>query len=277
MKKKYTFYPLLFLCLTMSLHTIAQVKLKGNKIVIIEDRDISDFSKIEIDDKIDVIITQGNRQNVTVETDENLQEAISTEVKGDILQISLSKKIIKKKVLLVTITIADAIDEITVKDRADVKGDNTLTFDNLTLNTLGNSKANLSVKATIFTMNNTESANVTLSVDAEDSYINANNSGRSKIYLTADNLELLAQGSSTTEVSGSISELLVNAENKSNVKAGLLECDDALIFTSDNADAHIHAKNTFNLTATNASEIFIYGDPKITVDNFSDKAILRKK
>ena len=114
-------------------------------------------------------------------------------------------------------------------------------------------------------------------MQAEDTNITANKTGRSKIILTADNLDLTTLGSSTTEISGTLNELTINAENKSNIKAANLECDDIMVYASDGADVSINASNSLSISAINSAEIYIYNNPKITIEKFSDKAILRKK
>ena len=193
---------ILLLLIILPLNISAQEKLKGNKIVVTEDRDISDFNKIEINDNIDVIITQASNKSVSVETDENLQFAVFTEVKGEVLTIKLSKKIIKKKVLKVYISIDDFIDEINTYNRAEVRGDGTLNLDQIIINAEGDSRINLDIKCAGFSLKNNESANVNLTVKADKAIINSNKTGRAKINIEAENIEVLCQGNSTTELVG---------------------------------------------------------------------------
>ena len=268
---------ILLLLIILPLNISAQEKLKGNKIVVTEDRNISDFNKIEINDNIDVIITQASDKSVSVETDENLQFAVFTEVKGEVLTIKLSKKIIKKKVLKVYISIDDFIDEISTYDRAKVRGDGTLNLDQIVINAEGDSRIIMDIKCARFSLKNNESANVNLTVKADKAIINSNKTGRAKINIEAENIEVSCQGNSTTELVGNSVDLVVNAENKSNLKASMLECDDVTINASDNSDIHINAKNSIIISLINNAEVYLYNDPEITIEKFADKAILRKK
>ena len=268
---------ILLLFIIIPLNICAQEKLKGNRIVVTEDRNISDFNKIEISDNIDVIITHASDKSVSVETDENLQFAVFTEVKGEVLTIKLSKKIIRKKVLKVYISIDDFIDEINIYDRAEVRSDGTLNLDQIVINAEGDSKVVMDIKSAGFSLNNNESANVNLTVNANKAVINSNKNGKAKINIEAENIEILCQGNSTTELVGNSVDLVVNAENKSNLKASMLECDDVTVNASDTSDIHINANNSIIISLTNSAEVYIYNDPEITVKKFSDKAILRKK
>ncbi len=255
----------------------AQDKLKGNKIVTTENRYINAFSKIETHDKIEVILTQGMEQSVTVEADENLHVAVYTELRDSTLIIDLTKRITRKKELRVLITIDQYIDEIITKDKSEINSASTLKFDQLTINAEDDSKLTLDFQAAKLILNNNESANVKLTVNADDVYINADKSGKSKIDLSCSHVEALIRGSSTTEVSGSCSELYVNAENRSNFKGANLDSNDVIIDAADNSDVAVNPKKELIISAIDSSEIQIYNNPKITIEKFTDKAVLRKK
>jgi hypothetical protein len=267
----------LFLLLTSVTTLVAQKKLKGNKIVITENRDIFEFTKIELRDNIDVILTQGNDQSVVVETDENLQFAVITEIKNGTLEVYLFKKIIKKKALNIYISIDESIDEITTKGKVDVSGEGVFNFNSLTINTEGNSKIVMDIKSEKFMLNNNESANVNLTVNTENATINANKTGRSKISLTSNTTELFTLGNSNTQLLGNCKDIFITSENKSNVRAGKFECDDAIVNASDASDVYVNSRNTITVSAINSAEVYIYGNPEITIEKFTDKAILRKK
>ena len=264
---------LVFIPLNLS----AQDKLKGNKIVTTEDRYIDNFNKIEVNDKIEVILSQGMEQSVTVEADENLHVAVLTEVIDSTLTISVTKRILRKKALKVYVVIDNYITEIISNDKSDINSASTLKFNQLTINADDDSKLTLDIHASKFVLNNNESANVKLTVNADDAYINADKSGKAKINISCNHIEATLQGSSTTNVSGTCSELYVNAENKSDFKGETLESNDVIIDASDSADVQVNAKTTILISAIDSSEIHIYNNPTITIEKFTDKAILRKK
>ncbi|MBJ2173825.1 DUF2807 domain-containing protein [Aureibaculum sp. A20] len=277
MKKHYSLIIVLVTMVLTPFNMSAQDKLKGNKIVTSENRYIDAFSKIETNDKIEVIIAQGMEQSVTVEADENLHVAVYTEVRDSTLIIDLTKRITRKKELKVYVTIDQYIDEIITKDKSEITSSGTLKFDQLTINAEDDSKLTLDFQAAKLILNNNESANAKLTVNADDVFINADNSGKSKIALSCDHAEVTIQGSSTTEVTGSCSELYVNAENRSNFKGGSFESNEAIVESSDSADVQVSAKKDLIISAIDDSEIYIFNNPQITIEKFSDKAILRKK
>ncbi|MET2986176.1 GIN domain-containing protein [Aureibaculum conchae] len=273
-------YSLVIVLVTMVLFPLnmsAQDKLKGNKIVTTENRYIEGFSKIETHDKIEVIITQGMEQSVTVEADENLHVAVYTEVRDSTLIIDLTKRITRKKELRVLVTIDQYIDEIITKDKSEITSSGTLKFDHLTINAEDDSKLTLDFQASKLVLNNNESANAKLTVNADDVFINADKSGKAKINLSCNIVEATIQGGSTTDISGGCSELYVNAEDRSNFKGESLESNDIIVEATDNADVQINAKKEVIISAADGAEVYIFNNPKITIEKFTDKAILRKK
>ncbi|MCF6298009.1 MAG: DUF2807 domain-containing protein [Flavobacteriaceae bacterium] len=278
MQKNYTKTSILILSfLLLFLGLNAQEKIKGNRNVTTEDRGISNFSKIEIKGKVDVIITQENSQSISVETDENIHEAIKTNVINDVLIIKLTKKIIRKKTLKIYIAIDEYIDEITSKDKTDIKGNGTFNFTDITINAQGDSKIKMNIKTEQFTLNNNESANVNLDVSTNIALINANKTGKGKINLSSDTVEVITHGSSSIELLGDCKNLIINAENKSNLKASKLECNEATVNASDNSNVYVNANEYIIISAINSSTVNIYNNPEIIIETFIDKAILKRK
>ena len=68
--------------------------IQGSGNVIEEDRDVSGFDRISMAGAGKIIITQGDRESLIVETDDNLLEYIRTEVKGDTLEIDFTKDLL---------------------------------------------------------------------------------------------------------------------------------------------------------------------------------------
>ncbi|PID68513.1 MAG: hypothetical protein CSA39_05000 [Flavobacteriales bacterium] len=276
MKHIYLFKVILLLTM-LPLALAAQDKLKGSRNVITEDRFVSGFNRIEIYDKVDVEIMQGMNQSVKVEADDNLHNAIYTEVKDSVLEVRVTKRVTRKKEMKIHITIDNFINEISAFDKSDTESVGTLKFDKLVLNAMGDSRLKLDVNADNITFNNPESANVKLTVNCNQAVINSDNSGKAKIDFSSENIEAYLKGSSTITMSGRNNELYVNAIDKSNLKASELETDDIIVESSSNSDVEINAKKTLLVSAVDSSEIYIYNNPKITIEKFLDKAVLRKK
>jgi hypothetical protein len=63
----------------------------GSGEIVVEERDVSGFDKILISGAGRVIVTQGDAESLTVETDDNLMKYIETKVVGDTLEIGFTE------------------------------------------------------------------------------------------------------------------------------------------------------------------------------------------
>lgn len=67
--------------------------IKGSGNIIVEDRKVSGFDKILVTGVGKVIITQGDSESLSIETDDNLMEYIETKVNGNTLEIGFKDDI----------------------------------------------------------------------------------------------------------------------------------------------------------------------------------------
>ncbi len=65
--------------------------INGSGNVIVEDRKVSGFDKILVTGAGKVIITQGDSESLSIETDDNLMEYIETKVNGNTLEIGFTE------------------------------------------------------------------------------------------------------------------------------------------------------------------------------------------
>jgi len=73
--------------------------LKGDGNVVKSERKVSSFNYIEVEDGIDLYVTQGNDNELVIEADQNLVQYFVIKKEEDVLKIQLSKSIYKAKSL----------------------------------------------------------------------------------------------------------------------------------------------------------------------------------
>ena len=64
--------------------------IKGSGNVVTEERDVSGFDRVALSGFGEVIITQGDKESLTVETDDNLMRYIETKVRGGTLELGFT-------------------------------------------------------------------------------------------------------------------------------------------------------------------------------------------
>ena len=119
--------------------------IRGNGEVTKQMHNVENFDAIKVGGARTVILTQGDSVSVVVETDSNLQEYITLEVKDGTLHFGFkSKKIMKYKVLKFYITAPD-YKSIRVSGASKVVSTGTLNGDQLQISTSGASDLKLDV------------------------------------------------------------------------------------------------------------------------------------
>lgn len=255
----------------------AQNKLKGNKEVTIENRNISKFSKIEVKDNINVELTFDSNQEVRVKTDSNLQSAIATNIRDGVLTISVISKIVRKKELIILIKVNNNLKEIYAYNNSNLKSKNVLNIDSLTINAFDNSDFSLKLNSKLVRLNAKKTSDTKLELVCGDLFITTEENSGLKATINSDITFLEILDKSSVNINGNTNKIDLKISGNSMFKGRDFTCKNAIIKASNYADAHLNANETLEVSAINSSEVYIYSNPKIILTEFFDKASIHKK
>jgi Putative auto-transporter adhesin, head GIN domain len=204
-----------------------------------EERAVTPFSKLRVENGIDVSLIQGDRPSLTIEADDSVLKDIVTEVHGGELRISrarnsgfgFSGRDARVQLTFVQLSDIEASGGSDIDSRGDIK------LDDLSVSASGGS-------------------DVDLAVDAK-------------------NLELSLSGGSDLKLRGSASSLTVTASGGSDIGAGELMADRVTLRVSGGSDAHVNAKEAIELDASGGSDVTVSGNPeRRTVNNDRSSDVL---
>lgn len=140
---------------------------KGNGNLQTETRTVTQpFSIIKATEGLDVFLTQSDNESIIVETDENLQELIITEVEDGVLKIHTKESIGRNSAKKVTVSFKN-ISSIIATSGSDVVSTNTITVDELDLKTTSGSDMTLHVNAKILNCKSTSGSDLNLTGKTE--------------------------------------------------------------------------------------------------------------
>lgn len=183
--------------------------IKGNGDIAKETRNVSSFSKLELNSVMNVFLKQTGSESVTIEADKNLIPFIKTYVKESTLIIEIEKDIkfdgYEKMNVYVSLVDLNNIENNSV---GNVKSENQLNLSSLTIenNSVGNLDLDLNCKNLNTEINSV--GNVSLSGKADNVSIENNSVGNlDAIDLTAVNLTIESNsvGNSNVYATGEIS------------------------------------------------------------------------
>lgn len=125
-------------------------KIEGNGKMLSKDRQVGDYNEIGIAGSFDVFLVAGKEGKITVEAEENLQEYIITEVKGDKLKIytkdGYTLNSSRNKEITITVPFED-IRKVSMAGSGDVTGKDVINAQNFECAIAGSGDMILEVNA----------------------------------------------------------------------------------------------------------------------------------
>ncbi|MDN3617918.1 head GIN domain-containing protein [Polaribacter undariae] len=202
-------------------------RINGDKNIITKTRKIADqFTGIKVSTGLDVYITQGSKNKVTVEADENLHDIIITEVEDGILKIYADKGIWRAAAKKVHVTIKD-LTLLTATSGSDVYGKDVINTDEISISATSGADINIKINATSVETNSTSGSDI--------------------------------------HISGNTINHASNATSGSSIDAYDLESENTIAKVTSGADINIYASKKLEAKATSGGDIDFKGNPK-TID-----------
>lgn len=224
----------LFLTIVLTTSAYGQIRLKvtGSGKVVSEERKAGYFNAVKVSSGIDVYLTQGQKESITVEADDNIHEYIVTEVRDNTLKV-YSKAIIRKaEAKKVYVTIKD-VKKISASSAGDVYGETLIKADELSLS--------------------------------------ASSAGDIKLKVEVTRLKCRISSSGDINLKGTADELEANLNSAGDLKAYDLKTRIADVSTSSAGDAWITVTEKLRARASSAGDIYYKGNPQ-QVDAHSSSA-----
>jgi hypothetical protein len=199
-------------------------KVNGNRNVITEQRKASgNFTGIKVSSGIDLYISQGSKNQITVEADENLHDIIMTEVENGVLKIYSEKNIWRAKARKVYVTITN-LESLKATSGSDVYGEEV-------------------IKTNKISISATSGADIRISVNAVS-------------------VETSATSGSDIKITGTTTNHTSSATSGSSIDAYELESENVLAKATSGANINIYATDKLEAKATSGGDIDFRGNPK---------------
>ncbi len=202
--------------------------ISGNGHITTSERNVPAFKNISCAGNYDVSITQGNAPSVKIETDDNLQQYIVTDVNGDELNIHTQRDInirASNKIKLYITT--NKLEGFKLTGNGTISTTNKIT---------GGDHLNLQIAGA-----------GNMHFDVNTPTINSSISGTGDIYITGETKD------SKIEIAGS-----------GNYHAEDLKSENAVVKIAGSGDARLYADSTLNINIAGVGDVYYHGNPSIT-------------
>ncbi len=172
--------------------TGVKAQTRGNGNVTTQERQVASFDAIKVGCAIKLYISQGGQQSVKVETDENLQDRITTKVSNGTLSLDCNNVNNATKIdVYVSVVNLSKLD---ASGASKVIGDSPIKSEIFGLYSSGAAKVNLNLETGIFNNETSGAANSTITLNAKTANTEVSGAGNLALKGTADTHK--------TEVSG---------------------------------------------------------------------------
>lgn len=213
--------------------------IRGSGTIVVENRPVGHFDRVSLGDLGTLIITQGDEEALTVETDDNLLRYVETRVRDGAVVLSLS----------------DGAGGRTVQPSKEI------TY-------------RLSVRH-IVGLEVADSGRIQApAADLRDLVIRVHDSGGVVVdSLMAHTLKVYLEDSGDVHLAGRVERQEITAQDSGRYVAGQLQSRTATVAASDSAEATLWAMEALNVTVTDSGHVRYYGAPRRT-QHLSDNGTL---
>jgi len=203
---------------------------RGNGIIISENREVDKFTQIQFSGVYQVILKAGDRPNIEVETDENLQEYIEVDQHGKRVIVTTTNRIRSRDGIKIYVTYTD-LNNIEIGGVATIESDGPIVTDMLELEISG-------------------AGSVDLEIDAQE-------------------LELRISGASAIQLRGQVVVQTIRMSGAGDLEAYDLVSKYCKIDISGIGSAEIYVEDELEANISGVGGISYRGNPKKVRDNVS--------
>ena len=252
-------------------------KVKGNKNVSIQKTEINSFHTIIVSEDFEIDIIYNQTPSVTIETDENLHEYINSNVIAGVLTFKKNARITSKKALHITVNYDANLTTIKTTDKAEITSLATMELANILLITEGSSKAGLTLKTGNFSFQGNGKSKVKLNLTSENAKLNLSDNCKleSLIYCPKTNADLYQRANAIIE--GETDDLVLRTDNYSVFNGRNFTAKTCNTLNEMSSDAYLEVLDTVTIEASGSSSIYLYNNPKISVNRLENTAKIQKK
>jgi hypothetical protein len=268
---------LTLLLLSFSGFSQEKEKIKGSKIVTVEQKETKEFENLEVQGNLEIFLIKGDKCGIEIEADDNLHDVVSINLNGGTLQLSNNKEVTSAKKFSVRITYTSDFKMVIAKNKTNITALAEINLDEFTFKSFDESKIFAYAKIKNFTLMANDKSKVELNLKSEQATIELSKNAHLKALIASEQVVFDMYQKTTAAVEGDINNLKLRQDNNSVFTGKNLNAKNADITTEGYTECAITVSSRATIAASGKSEIQLYGTQKIEMKNFADSAILYKK
>jgi Putative auto-transporter adhesin, head GIN domain len=275
MKKFYIIFA--FISLTFASFSQKKEKIKGSKVVTIEQKKTGAFENLEIGDDLEVMIIKGEKSTIEIEADDNIHQALGFVLNGKTLRLSMDKNIGSYKKFNIRVTYTDTLKSVTTKNDAVINALQDISLEDVTFKSFDSSKLFLNVKSKKFTLLANDKSRSELNVKSDDAIFELSKDSQTKSIIKSGNLKFDLYQDAKATLDGDVTEIKLRLDNNSEFRGKKLIAKKMELIAEISSTCEVNVSESLSIECSGKSEIDLYGNQKIDLKKFTDTSRLTKK
>lgn len=252
-------------------------KIKGDRNVTIKQTYIDDFHTIVVDGDFSIEVVYNSKPSVNVEADDNLHEVIQFNVVDGILTFVETMRITSKKKLKITVNYGDGLHTIETRGDGEIRSLTSMELGDVTLTTADDSRAYLNINAKTINYKSSGKSKTRLNLNAESTKIELSDNSKLDALINSKITGFILYQRADAVVEGTSNSSIFQLDSSTNFDGAKFDVKTADASLEDNSDLTISASESITIAASGDSEIYLFGNPAITITKFEDTSKLQKK
>ena len=252
-------------------------KIKGDRNVTIKQTYIDDFDTIVIAGNFSIEIVYNSKPSVNIKADDNLHNVIQFDVVDGVLTFEETTRILSKKKLSITVNYGNALKHIEVKGDGEIRSLTSMELGDATLTTSDNSRSYLNIIAKSFVYKSFGKSKTRLNLTADSTKVELNDNSKLDALINSKITDFDMYLRADASIEGTANSSVIRLDNSTNFNGTKFDVKSTDVSLENNSDLTIAVNENINISASGNSEIYLYGNPAITITKFEDTAKLQKK
>lgn len=265
----------LFLITNVALAQKAE-KLKGSKIVTLTEQATESFSAVFIQDDLQVVFIKADTTSVELEADDNLHEALKVSNNSGNLTLSLNNKLRGFKKFEVKIYYTDALKNIEATDQSKLMILDEMDLETINFKLNKKSKLYLNLKSKEATVEVNDDALAELNVKSEKTHFILTKNASLKALIATTEMKVDQYQRSRSNFEGDVIDLKLRMDNNAKFAGKNLTAKNVEILAEGYSSTSLLAETSVIINAFANSEIELFGEPTIELKKFTGKTSLKK-
>lgn len=265
----------LFILLTIN--SLNAQKVKGNKIVVTEQKETEGFYSIIVHNNFEIELIEDTANILSIEADSNLQEQIDISVVDSTLTIKTKNEIKRAKSLKIRIAYNSELKKIILHNKVTLKSLSEINSSLLRIEAKDNSHAFLSLKTNQLACITDNKAELELHATSDESFFQVNENSELKGIINAKLLKVDLYQKGETVLEGDVTTLSLRADTETKFYGHQLNTINSTILVEGESNCYIRTNEEITIDAKDKSRIYLMGEPKVLITGFANETTLYKK